>query len=105
MCLPLLDAMEPLVALAAPTQGGPGGPQFKKRAPVRMAILYMPNGVNPNAWTPKGAGTNWEMSPILAPLADLKSELLVLSQLMNKSSIQGDGHYVATGITSRSRPS
>ncbi|HZT42586.1 MAG TPA: DUF1552 domain-containing protein [Chthonomonadaceae bacterium] len=83
MCLPLLEAMEPLVAYA-------GG---KSRPPVRMAVLYMPNGVHPHAWAPTGAGSAFELSPILSPLQNVKSDILVLSELMNKQSIDGDGHY------------
>src|SRR4051812_39825135 len=85
MFLPLLEAMDPLTAYGAAA---------KAKAPVRMAVLYMPNGVNPNAWLPKGAGSDFELSEILAPLAGHKSEILVLTELMNHQSIEGDGHYV-----------
>lgn len=94
MCLPLLDAMRPLEAWAAPAQSGAKTGAGRERPPVRMAVLYMPNGVNPGRWTPTGSGRDFELSPILAPLVGLKSELLVFSELMNKSSIEGDGHYV-----------
>lgn len=86
LCLPLLDAMLPLEALGAPAAA--------RKDPVRMAVLYMPNGVNPHAWTPAGTGAGFELSPILSPLEGVKSEILVLSELMNKQSIEGDGHYV-----------
>jgi hypothetical protein len=85
MFLPLLEAMEPKAALAA-------APAAK--APTRMAVLYMPNGVNSAAWTPKGVGSGFELSEVLAPLAPHKSEILVLTELMNRQSIEGDGHYV-----------
>lgn len=88
MCLPLLESLQPHAARAA----GPGAKAAK--APVRLAVLYMPNGVNPKAWQPQGTGAAFELSPILAPLASLKSDILVFSELMNKSSIEGDGHYV-----------
>jgi len=87
MCLPVLEAVQPRVALAA-------GKAAASKSPVRMAVLYMPNGVNPRAWTPTGAGSEFELSPILSPLASLKSEILVFGELMNKESIEGDGHYV-----------
>ena len=29
------------------------------KPPVRMAMLYMPNGVNPHAWTPEGKGKEY----------------------------------------------
>ena len=62
--------------------------------PVRMAMLYMPNGVNVAHWYPKGAGREFELSPTLEPLADLKDQILVLSNLWNADSKGGDGHYV-----------
>ena len=66
-------------------------------APVRMALLYMPNGVRPDRWTPKGEGARYELSPILTPLEAHREELLVLTGLENKASFSGDGHYVKTG--------
>jgi hypothetical protein len=62
--------------------------------PVRLAALYMPNGVNVNEWTPKGAGRDFTLSPTLAPLADVKDKVVVLSNLWNSASKGGDGHYV-----------
>jgi hypothetical protein len=58
-----------------------------------LAVLYMPNGVNPHVWQPEGVGADWELSPILAPLANVKSDVLVFTELMNKASTTGDGHY------------
>ncbi len=85
MLLPLLEAMEK-----------PASAQTKsaEQVPVRFATLYMPNGVNPNEWTPKGVGREFELSPTLAPLANVKDSILVLTDLMNKNSVTGDGHYV-----------
>lgn len=84
MTLPLLEAMEPLKALAAPE---------KAKAPVRMAVMYMPNGVHPHRWTPAKTGREFELSPILEPLKNVKDDLLVLTELMNNHSTTGDGHY------------
>lgn len=82
--LPLLEAMQPKQARAQAAQG---------KRPVRFAALYMPNGVNPHHWTPKEAGASYELTELLAPLANVKSEINVLTELMNKGSIEGDGHY------------
>src|SRR5207248_1766982 len=79
------EALDPIGAFGS----APG----VQKPPVRMAVLYMPNGVNPNAWTPAGTGASFELSPILAPLAGVKSDLLVFSELMNRNSMDGDGHY------------
>ncbi len=83
--LPWLEAMVPSFATAA-TKSSPN--------PVRMAVLYMPNGVNTSMWTPEGEGRGFKLSPTLAPLEDLKSEIIVASNLWNKGADTGDGHYV-----------
>ncbi|MBS1829024.1 MAG: DUF1552 domain-containing protein [Acidobacteria bacterium] len=64
------------------------------RHPVRLAALYMPNGVNVSAWTPQGKGRDWQLSPTLQPLASLKDKITVMSNLWNANSKGGDGHYV-----------
>ena len=87
LCLPWLEAMRPASAHAAGAAA----------APVRMAVLYMPNGVCPGKWNPTGAGRDFELSPILQPLAPHKDEVLVLRNLWNAATNTGDGHYVKTG--------
>jgi hypothetical protein len=91
MGLPLLEVMKPLSLFAGPTFGG-----VPKKFPVRMAFLYMANGVNPNSWAPTGLGSDFELSDTLKPLASLQKEILVLQQLWNAGTNTGDGHYVKT---------
>ena len=83
--LPWLEAMAPSPILAASKQA---------QLPVRMAVLYMANGVNTSMWTPEGAGRDFKLSPSLEPLQDLKDNVLVLSNLWNAAANTGDGHYV-----------
>ena len=64
------------------------------KSPVRLAALYMPNGVNVDAWSPKGSGREFQLSPTLAPLAPFKDRLVVMSNLWNAAAKGGDGHYV-----------
>jgi hypothetical protein len=92
MGLPHLDAMGPFAARAL----GATGANAANKLPVRMAVLYMANGVNTEAWAPRTAGPLTELSPTLAPLAQHKDDLLVLSELWNAGSVGGDGHYVKT---------
>lgn len=82
LALPWLEAMTAAKASAAGTD------------PVRMAVLYMPNGVNTAMWNPEGRGRDFTLSPTLQPLADLKEDILVLSNLWNEAAKTGDGHYV-----------
>ena len=90
--LPLLESLAPRAAAAI---ASPATPAPVK--PVRMAVLYMPNGVNVGAWTPRGVGQCFELSPTLSPLNPVKNDILVFSELMNASAVGGDGHYVKTG--------
>ncbi len=89
--LPLLEAMRPAAGLLAAASGAPGADD---RPPVRMACLFWPNGCNPRTWTPGGEGKNYELSPILQPLARHKDDVLVLTRLSNQGMFTGDGHYV-----------
>jgi hypothetical protein len=86
LALPFLDAMRPLMAAGTSAS-----------LPVRIALLYMPNGVRADRWTPEGKGRGFKLSPILSPLEKHKQELLILTGLQNKASFTGDGHYVKTG--------
>ena len=54
--------------------------------PVRFGAMFMPNGVNPPAWVPKGVGEGFELSPILAPLKNHRSNIMVVSNLMNEAA-------------------
>jgi hypothetical protein len=80
LALPLLDAMVPAFA-AAP-------------APVRrLGFVYVPNGAAPGYWKPTGVGTNFELSPSLAPLQPFRDQLIVptgLSQLHANGLDNGD---------------
>ena len=82
--LPWLEAMAP----RATAQSAAGA-----MSPVRMAVLYMPNGVNTKQWMPQGQGRDFQLSPTLEPLTDLKDQLLVVSNLWNAAANTGDGHY------------
>ena len=80
--LPLLEAMQPANGLAA---GSPG-------APNRMAFVFVPNGVVIPSWTPTTDGMDWELTPTLEPLANVKDQLCVLTGLaQDNAHPKGDG--------------
>ena len=91
LALPWLEAMMPRQASAAESEG-----HAPEDAPVRMAALFVPNGVRKDMWTPEGSGKEFELSSTLQPLESLKDRLLVLTNLWNQGSNVGDGHYVKT---------
>lgn len=89
LALPWLEAMMPTAS------GSPESESWQADdTPIRMAALFVPNGVRQDMWTPQGEGAEYELSPTLAPLQSLKSKILVLSNLWNQASNVGDGHYV-----------
>ncbi len=83
LALPWLEAM----ATSAPTSGN---------GPTRLGVLFMPNGVREDAWTPKGIGSFFKLSQTLQPLQGLKDRLIIPTNLWNRASDHGDGHYVKT---------
>lgn len=83
MALPLLEAMLPQSVLAAPA----------KKAPVRMAFFYVPNGVHLPAWNPgTKTGPLGQLPETLQPLTSVKDQLLVMTGLTcDKARPNGDG--------------
>jgi hypothetical protein len=61
--------------------------------PLRMAFLFMPNGVRPDYWTPAGDNDDYEITPHLKPLESLKSEFLLLENLWHKNTVGRNGHW------------
>ena len=72
LALPLLDAMVPsLTAL-----------QRSAAKPItRFGVMYVPNGMVMEQWTPVAEGAGFELTPTLAPLTPFRDDLLVLSNL------------------------
>ena len=81
LALPLLDAMIPAFAPAASTN------------PVRrFGVVYHPNGVIYDQWLPKGAGSEFELSPTLKGLEPFKDQLTVVTGLFSDpAEALGDG--------------
>lgn len=52
-----------------------------KTAPLRLAFLYVPNGIHMPHWTPDNEGDNYDIKPILEPIGHLKQHINVLTGL------------------------
>jgi Protein of unknown function (DUF1552) len=61
--------------------------------PLRMMFLYMPNGVVPHFWTPKGDGEDYEITQHLKPIEDLRGDFLLLENLWNAKTVGRNGHW------------
>jgi Protein of unknown function (DUF1552) len=75
VALPFLDAMTPALAKAA--QAG--------KAPVRMAFVYVPNGMDMRHWNPTYEGRLTDLPQTLQPLAQHKDDILLLGNLTHNT--------------------
>lgn len=84
IALPFLDAMLPQRLLSA------AAPQTTN--PLRMAFLYVPNGMHMEDWTPQAEGTNYQIPKTLEPIAEFRSQFNLLSGLtLDGAHAHGDG--------------
>lgn len=90
MALPWLECMTPRAAAAARVIGGGGA--AAGAAPVRLAFVFMPNGVNYEAWAPVKAAGAFGLSPTLKPLEAVRSHVNVITGLtLQNARANGDG--------------
>ncbi len=91
VALPMLDAMTPALSAGA-------------QAPKRYSLVYAPNGMNMDYWTPAVTGKNFEVPGILKPIAAHREQMLVISGLNNSAgdALPGEGesapHERAGGV-------
>jgi hypothetical protein len=79
--LPLLDSMTPALANA----------QNRLKPVTRLGIVYVPNGVIMDRWTPKSEGSDFEITPILQGLSPYRNQMLILSGLNHNEARQLPG--------------
>ena len=70
LALPLLDAMVPALSASAKTAANPVR---------RLGVIYVPNGMAMEYWTPAVEGTAFELTPVLQPLAPFRDRLVVVA--------------------------
>jgi hypothetical protein len=85
VALPFLDAMTPALARAQ-----------NARAPVRMAFVYVPNGMDMRHWNPSYEGTLGVLPQTLQPLEPLKNDILLMGNLTHNTGralLDGPGDH------------
>ncbi len=93
IALPVMDAMFP--ALAAGKQA---------EIPRRFSIVYSPNGMNMQYWTPEQTGAGFKLPRTMQPLAAFQDQMLVLGGMNNSEgdALPGEGesapHERAGGV-------
>lgn len=69
-----------------------GAESDQGKPPLRMGVVFVPNGINMAEWTPAEVGESFKLPSILAPLEPFKKDLLVLSGLAQDNAFaHGDG--------------
>jgi hypothetical protein len=87
MALPALESVlsSSAVAAAAPTELA----VTATGAPLRMAFVYIPNGVIQDTWWPKGDKTSFELADTMKPLEGVKKSLQVCGGLDHINATAG----------------
>src|SRR5262245_41612536 len=82
IALPFLEAMLPVSVAGVPAA----------KPPLRLAYLYVPNGIHMPDWRPGTVGALGKLPPTLEPLAPFEDSLMVLTGLtLDKARANGDG--------------
>lgn len=89
--LPWLEAMGP-VAAAASAAGDTA-------APLRLAFLYIPNGIAMDNWTPKAEGPLGELPEILQEVKDHAGDINVISGLSQRPAYGTPGSHARAMAT------
>jgi hypothetical protein len=88
VALPALPSLLPRsvqAAEAAPSTVLPGA----AGVPRRMAFVTVPNGVNLDAWWPKGEGKDFQLASTMSPLEGIKDQIQVISGLDHVNATAG----------------
>lgn len=87
IALPMLDAMAPAM----------NSSRIPGKTPVRMAFVYVPNGLDMRHWTPKEEGAiTGELPRILKPLDSMRNDFSILSNLTQNNGralLDGPGDH------------
>ena len=86
LSLPILDGMVPALTALSRTAATPT---------KRLGIVYVPNGIVMEQWTPVAEGTGFEFTPILSPLKRFRDHMTVVTGLSNS----GPDYAHETGAT------
>lgn len=71
-------------------------------APLRMAFLYVPNGVIMDKWRPQGTGADFKLNQSMKPLEKFKNDLQIIKGLEQASgwgNADGAGDHARGGAT------
>lgn len=74
-------------------KAGPG------EGPQRLILLMQPQGMIMEEWHPTGTGSNYQLSPILSGLEDIREHINIISGLDNRVPMMAEGNYGHPGAS------
>lgn len=77
----------PTLVSLAPRRSRAAAERAAAQAPKRMVLVHLPAGVAPDFWFPKDTGKNFTLSHNLQPLAKIKEQVLLLSNMQNDAAV------------------
>ncbi len=89
VALPAMESLLPRGINAAVAGATRGLGTTASGAPLRMAVLYFPNGANQKCWWPTGEGAGFQLNRTMEPLASLRDKIQVLGGLDHMNATAG----------------
>src|SRR5437764_948125 len=93
IALPAFESLMPRAwtgsALGAEAAAAGGMGLTASGMPLRMAFMYIPNGVNQANWWPTGEGKAFKFGPTMSALEPLKDQVQVVGGLDQVNAISG----------------
>jgi len=102
VALPSMDSLRPLMAATAAAGTKQAAGTTASGVPLRMAHIYVPNGVNVAKWTPKGEGKDFQFSETHQAIKELRNDVQIFSGFENKNAKPGNdgaGGHARGGAT------
>ena len=87
VALPLLDGMVPALTALSRTAA---------QKTQRLGVVYVPNGIVPEFFTPADEGAAFAYTPTLKPLERLRDDIVVISRLDNRGAGDTSSHSPAS---------
>jgi hypothetical protein len=84
--LPALEAFRPLMAA---TEASRAMATTASGAPLRMAYLYIPNGVNIGKWRPEGTASDYKMGSTFAEMEKHRKDFQIFTGFEQKNATAG----------------
>jgi hypothetical protein len=100
LAMPFLESMVPAQTPLRKTAANPK---------TRFTGIFVPHGMAPGYWVPKGEGKNFEFSMIMNPLEPYRDQTVIMSGLWSKSAepppgVTGADHWVAAAFMCANKP-